>query len=118
VFFCVYFGDIVPVHGDFSGNESPKSINSNDMIFIIGKSNMNQSTTPKSEKKIKIGLYGIGLDTYWAQFEGLYDRLQGYQSSIAARMSEKHPEFEIINTGIVDNPDKARETGYCWPNRM
>ena len=23
-------------------------------------------------EKIKIGLYGIGLDTYWSQFEGLY----------------------------------------------
>jgi len=62
-------------------------------------------------KKIKIGLYGIGLDTYWSQFEGLYERLQGYQQQIAKRMSAKHETIEVINTGIVDNPQKAREVG-------
>ena len=62
------------------------------------------------DNKIKIGLYGIGLDTYWPQFEGLYERLQGYQEQIAARLSS-HKEIEVINTGIVDNPQKARETG-------
>jgi len=62
-------------------------------------------------KKIKIGLYGIGLDTYWSQFEGLYERLQGYQQQIAKRMSAKHGTIEVINTGIVDNPQKAREVG-------
>ena len=58
---------------------------------------------------MKIGLYGIGLDTYWPQFEGLYKRLQGYQQSIAERLAETHREFEVIDTGIVDNPQKARE---------
>ena len=61
--------------------------------------------------KIKIGLYGIGLDTYWPQFDGLYERLQGYQTQIAGRLSLAHEEIEIINSGIVDNPAKARETG-------
>ena len=61
--------------------------------------------------KIKIGLYGIGLDTYWPQFDGLYERLQGYQTQIAERLSLGHEEIEIINSGIVDNPAKARETG-------
>jgi L-arabinose isomerase len=54
-------------------------------------------------------LYGIGLDTYWSQFKGLFDRLQEYQQQIARRMTENHPDIEIINTGIVDNPLKARE---------
>jgi len=62
-------------------------------------------------KKIKIGFYGIGLDTYWSQFEGLYERLQGYQQKIAKRISETHEAIEVINTGIVDNPKKAREVG-------
>jgi L-arabinose isomerase len=58
-----------------------------------------------------VGLYGIGLDTYWAQFDGLYDRLQGYQQSIAMRIQKNHPGIKLINTGIVDNPEKAREAG-------
>ena len=61
--------------------------------------------------KIKIGLYGIGLDTYWNQFDGLLDRLQGWQQTIADKIIEDHPDVEVVNTGIVDNPTKAREVG-------
>lgn len=60
---------------------------------------------------MKVGLYGIGLDTYWSQFEGLKERLQGYQQLIANRISESESKIEVINTGIVDNPQKAREVG-------
>ena len=60
---------------------------------------------------MKIGLYGIGLDTYWAQFEGLYDRLQGYQRGIAERLEASDTALDVINTGVVDNPEKAREVG-------
>ena len=34
--------------------------------------------------KTKVGLIGLGLDTYWPQFEGLYTRLCGYQDWIAS----------------------------------
>ncbi len=27
---------------------------------------------------LRIGLFGIGLDTYWPQFAGLEERLKGY----------------------------------------
>lgn len=60
---------------------------------------------------MKIGLYGIGLDTYWGQFDGLLDRLQGYQRQIATRLGSRHPDVQIVDTGIVDNPVKAREAG-------
>jgi len=60
---------------------------------------------------MNIGLYGIGLDTYWAQFEGLLDRLNGYQDQIAARLQKQFPEANLVNTGIVDNPIQAREVG-------
>ena len=36
---------------------------------------------------MKIGLFGIGLNTYWGQFDGLLERLQGYQRQIAEKMS-------------------------------
>ena len=60
---------------------------------------------------MKIGLYGIGLDTYWDQFEGLFERLQGYQAGIAERLQGSFPDVEVINTGIVDNPVRAHEIG-------
>jgi L-arabinose isomerase len=55
----------------------------------------------------KIGLFGIGLDTYWPQFEGLLERLKGYQKQIADRMAEFGAE--VIDVGLVDSPEKARE---------
>lgn len=56
---------------------------------------------------MNVGLVGFGLDTYWSQFEGLYERLCGYQEEIAEKMS--HPHARILNKGIVDNPLKAGE---------
>ncbi len=55
--------------------------------------------------KIKVGLYGIGLDTYWAQFDGLLDRLKGYQAQIVTKISEMG--VDVIDAGMVDNPQKA-----------
>jgi L-arabinose isomerase len=59
-------------------------------------------------KNIKIGLFGIGLDTYWPQFEGLLERLEGYQTKIAQKMEGFGAE--VVNVGLVDSPEKARET--------
>ena len=57
--------------------------------------------------KPRIGLFGIGLDTYWPQFPGLLDRLNGYQAVIADKLKELGGE--VIDVGIVDNPLKSRE---------
>jgi L-arabinose isomerase len=57
--------------------------------------------------KTKIGLMGIGLDTYWAQFEGLLDHLTGYQNEISQKISGFG--VEVIDAGMVDNPVRARE---------
>jgi L-arabinose isomerase len=57
----------------------------------------------------KIGLFGIGLDTYWPQFAGLRDRLLGYQGYIAERLSGLGAE--VVDLGLVDDPDKARAAG-------
>ena len=59
------------------------------------------------QKKIKIGVFGIGLDTYWPQFDGLLERLKGYQSQIV----EKIAGFGmlVVDAGLVDSPEKARD---------
>ena len=54
---------------------------------------------------VKVGLVGIGLDTYWCQFDGLYDRLRGYQDQIAARIQGFGAE--VVDAGLVDSPPKA-----------
>ena len=55
--------------------------------------------------RIKIGLYGIGLDTYWAQFNGLLDELKGYQGQISSKIGEMG--VEVVDVGIIDNPTKV-----------
>lgn len=57
--------------------------------------------------KTKVGLYGIGLDTYWPQFEGLLDHLKGYQERIRNHIAGFG--VEVIDAGMVDNPAKAGE---------
>ena len=59
---------------------------------------------------LKIGLFGIGLDTYWPQFDGLEDRLTGYVGDVAARLAR--PDVEIVNLGLIDTPEKALEAGH------
>ena len=56
--------------------------------------------------QLKLGLFGIGLDTYWAQFDGLLERLAGYQARIAERLRE-HEGIVLTDAGMVDNPFKA-----------
>jgi L-arabinose isomerase len=59
--------------------------------------------------KLKIGLFGIGLDAYWEQFDGLKERLEGYLSIVKKKLADVHPE--IINLGLIDNAEKAFEAG-------
>ena len=58
-----------------------------------------------SENKVKIGLFSIGLDTYWGQFDGLLPRLEGYQNEIAQRLEGMNAE--VVSAGMVDNVSKA-----------
>jgi L-arabinose isomerase len=61
---------------------------------------------------LKIGLFGIGLDTYWDQFPGLKDRLEGYLREIHEELASRHPH--IIDAGLVDNTDKAFAAGSLF----
>lgn len=56
---------------------------------------------------MKIGLFGIGLETYWPQFDGLLSRLKGYQQQIKTRVEDMGAT--VVDAGMVDNPDKARQ---------
>ncbi len=59
--------------------------------------------------ELKIGLFGIGLEAYWDQFDGLEKRLQGYLSIVEERLASIHPS--IVNLGLVDNAEKAFDAG-------
>lgn len=59
---------------------------------------------------LKIGLFGIGLDAYWEQFEGLKVRLEEYVDTVHKHLQSN--EAEVVNLGLIDNPEKAFEAGH------
>lgn len=61
--------------------------------------------TDSTVKNIKVGLFEVGLSTYWGQFEGLLDRLVGYRNEI--RKNIDHMGVHVVDSGMVDSPEKA-----------
>ena len=57
----------------------------------------------------RIGIFGIGLAAYWPQFDGLRERLEGYQRGIEERL--RGVGAEIVSAGLVDTPQDARDAG-------
>ena len=60
--------------------------------------------------QLRVGLFGIGLDTYWPQFKGLKPRLEGYVRAVQKKL--ERPGVEVVNLGLIDNPVKALEAGH------
>lgn len=61
---------------------------------------------------LRIGLFGIGLDTYWPQFEGLEARLRRYLDRVGAKL--RRPGVRVVNLGLVDTPEKAMAAGHAF----
>jgi L-rhamnose mutarotase len=59
--------------------------------------------------RARVGVFGIGLEAYWDQFDGLRDRIEGYQQRVEARVGELGAD--VVSAGLVDTAPKAREAG-------
>jgi L-arabinose isomerase len=64
----------------------------------------------KMKRNLRVGLFGIGLDTYWPQFKGLKPRLEGYVRAVQKKL--ERPGVEVVNLGLIDNPKKALAAGH------
>ncbi len=64
---------------------------------------MSRATAPR------VGVFGIGLAAYWPQFEGLRERLEGYQTGLERNLAGLGAE--VVSAGLVDTPERAREAG-------
>ena len=53
----------------------------------------------------RIGVFGVGYDKYWPQFEGLLDELIEKQNVFIDKISSTG--IEVVDLGLVDNPEKA-----------
>ena len=61
---------------------------------------------------MKAGIFSIGLDTYWPQFDGLLDNLNGYHAEIHDRIADMGTE--LVDGGMVDNVEKAHEVSALF----
>lgn len=56
----------------------------------------------------KAGVFGIGLEAYWAQFPGLKERLEGYQRHVEQQIGQR---ATVVSCGLVDTAPKAQAAG-------
>jgi L-arabinose isomerase len=63
-----------------------------------------------NQNALTVGLFGIGLDSYWPQFEGLESRLKGYTEEVARKLGR--PGVRVVNLGLIDTPEKAVHAGH------
>ena len=68
-----------------------------------------ESYFEREKLPVKVGVFAVGLETYWPQFEGLRETLIGYHGQFIAQMSDMG--FEVADAGVVDSSAKAYEAG-------
>jgi L-arabinose isomerase len=83
----------------------PADYSSAPFAAVIGRDGQSAS-----KPRLRVGLFGIGLDTYWPQFKGLKARLEGYLGIVNERL--QRDQVEVINLGLVDSPPKAFQAGH------
>lgn len=63
-------------------------------------------------KRLRAGLFGVGLEAYWDQFDGLKDRLSGYVQQLGEKLTEL--DVTVVNLGLIDTPEKGMEAGHTF----
>jgi L-arabinose isomerase len=66
---------------------------------------------PSRFDALRVGLAGIGLETYWPQFKGLRARLEGYVDEVALRLAGDGRS--VIRLGLIDSSDAAVAAGHA-----
>ena len=60
----------------------------------------------KAISKARIGVFGIGLEAYWDQFEGLKEKLEGFQQHVETQL--ENAGGQVISAGLVDSHPSAQ----------
>jgi len=69
-------------------------------------------TDSRPGPRARVGVFGIGLDTYWPQFDGLKERIEGYQRRVEQRVAELGGD--VVSAGLVDTAHAARHAGAAF----
>ncbi|MFL6352681.1 MAG: arabinose isomerase [Bryobacteraceae bacterium] len=70
----------------------------------------NEPVNKVEKHPFRIGLFGIGLDTYWPQFPGLQERLKASLAQVETRVARSGAE--VVNVGLIDTPEKAFDASH------
>ena len=62
----------------------------------------------RKQRTARIGVFGVGHDTYWGQFEGLLDELLSYHEVLKGMIAENG--VEVIDFGMIDTAFRSYET--------
>ena len=65
--------------------------------------------------KARVGLYSVGLRTYWGQFPDLEQRIKDYNAFIEGKITGAGAE--VYNFGLVDDVEKAKACGEYFNAR-
>jgi L-arabinose isomerase len=63
----------------------------------------------RAQIRARVGVFGIGLEAYWPQFDGLRERISDYQRRVEERVAGLGAE--VVSAGLVDTAERAREAG-------
>ena len=85
-------------------NQASEEILGNYLVSMLLRNN-EKTTINKIIMKVAVGLFSVGLETYWKQFDGLLERLEAYHTIIKDHLSGEHAE--IVDGGMVDSVSKA-----------
>src|SRR5574344_54477 len=85
-------------------NQASEEILGDYLVSMLLKNN-EKTTINKIIMKVAVGLFSVGLETYWKQFDGLLERLEAYHTIIKDHLSGEHAE--IVDGGMVDSVSKA-----------
>lgn len=61
------------------------------------------------EVQTRVGVFGIGLAAYWPQFDGLKERLEGYQAHVEQRLEGMGAT--VVSAGLVDTAQAGQQAG-------
>jgi L-arabinose isomerase len=96
------------VHGSYHFCSFAQSV----QTYIVCLTVMNLTALDQVSQKFRVGLFTIGLDTYWNQYNGLRERLEMSNATICRQLSAMNAD--VVNAGIVDTFDNAMAAGHFF----
>ena len=78
-------------------------------MTVTGPETPGTGSAPRPAPRARVGVFGIGLEAYWPQFDGLLERIEGYQRRVEQRVGDLGAE--VVSAGLVDTAPKARAAG-------